>query len=194
MHFYSLSPLNVVVASALAGLVMLVFAQPAQAQQAVNAASAIAAFGEVAKTLQHPRCLNCHQADVPLQKSGRVHVPLVVRGVADNGVPGMSCNSCHALDTGNNAVTGVPGAPHWQLAPRSMNWAGMDVNGLCLMLRDPKRNGGRDGAALLAHMTKDALVLWGWNPGADREPVPMPHQQFLKHVATWVAGDMACKP
>ena len=39
------------------------------------------------------------------------------------------------------------------------------------MVKDKKRNGGRDFAALLKHVGEDKLVLWGWEPGGERAPV-----------------------
>ena len=43
---------------------------------------------------------------------------------------------------------------------------------LCAMLKDKRENGGRDFAALLDHVAKDGVVLWGWNPGGVRAPAP----------------------
>ena len=151
------------------------------------------AFEGVAEVLRHPRCLNCHQVDVPLQKAGRRHVPLVTRGVDNHGTAVLRCGNCHSTK-GNNAYSGAPGAPHWQLAPASMNWSGLSVPELCTMLKDPERNGGRDGEALLEHMGPhgDPLVLWGWAPGGDREPIPVAHEDFIGLLEVWVEGGMAC--
>ena len=59
-------------------------------------------------------------------------------------------------------------------------------------LGDLKRNGNRNGEALIKHMETDALVLWGWKPGAARETVSIPHAEFVQNLKTWVAGGMAC--
>lgn len=73
-----------------------------------------------------------------------------------------------------------------------MLWQGLSSGDLCRMLKDTARNGGRDGAKLIEHMESEPLVLWGWNPGGDRTPVPMPHDEFVNEVKTWVAGGMTC--
>jgi isoquinoline 1-oxidoreductase alpha subunit len=73
-----------------------------------------------------------------------------------------------------------------------MLWQGLSNGDLCRMLKDPARNGKRTGKNLLEHMETEPLVLWGWNPGPGREPVPIPHAQFVELVKTWVAGGMAC--
>ena len=121
----------------------------------------------------------------------RTHVPLVVRGPDNHGVSAMRCANCHN-DIGNNPTSGTPGAPHWQLAPLSMLWQGLSVGDLCRMLKNPKLNGNRTSRILVDHMDSDQLVLWGWNPGEGREPIPMPHQEFVDQMKVWVAGGTAC--
>jgi len=159
---------------------------------AATRAEGLAAWTQVAGVLKHPRCLNCHQAQVPLQgDSRRLHVPLVVRGPGNYGVGAMTCANCHNA-MGNNDTARVPGAPHWMLAPRSMLWQGLSDKQLCQQLKDPARNGKRTPAMLIEHMETEALVLWSWQPGAGREAVPMPHDQFVGHMKTWVAGGTPC--
>lgn len=161
-----------------------------------NRTQGIAAWTKIAEVLRHPRCLNCHQVSEPLQgNQPRPHVPRVARGPDNHGLPAMKCASCHG--SANNLASGAPGAGdgHWQLAPVSMNWQGLSLRQLCEQLKDPKRNGGRDGKALIAHMdrpTADPLVMWGWEPGADRNPVPMPHSEFVALVKVWVASEQPC--
>ncbi|MFC6980181.1 hypothetical protein [Microbulbifer taiwanensis] len=103
----------------------------------------------------------------------------------------MRCTNCHN-QKGNNPSSGVPGAPHWSLAPLSMSWADLSSAALCESLKDPKRNGGRSAEDLKKHMGEDKLVLWGWEPGAGREPVPVDHASFLQLLTTWVAAGMPC--
>ncbi|MBP0580186.1 hypothetical protein J8I29_12760 [Labrys sp. LIt4] len=156
---------------------------------------AVVAWGQIAAVLEHPRCLNCHQATVPLQgDSRRVHVPLVVRGPDNHGVGAMRCGNCHNAMS-NNETSGTPGAGHaglWQLAPISMLWQGLSSRELCEMLKDKTRNGNRDGAALIEHMEHEPLVQWGWHPGGTRQPVPMAHDDFVAAMKIWVQGGMAC--
>jgi len=155
-------------------------------------ATSLAAWTEIATVLQNPRCLNCHQLDSPLQDdSRRVHVPRVTRGPDNQGVGAMRCQNCHN-NMGNNPTSGTPGGLHWQLAPVSMLWQGLSSGDLCRAVKDPKHNGNRDGAALIRHMEDEPLVLYGWNPGKGREPVPIPHEKVVEDMKTWVAGGMAC--
>jgi hypothetical protein len=154
--------------------------------------ASLAAWDQIATVLQHPRCLNCHQLNSPLQgDSSRVHIPGVVRGPDDQGVGAMRCRNCHN-NMGNNPTSGTPGGLDWQLAPVSMLWQGLSSGDLCRTVKDPKHNGNRDGAALIRHMEDEPLVLYGWNPGRGREPVPIPHEKVVEYMKIWVAGGMAC--
>ena len=156
----------------------------------------LAAWEKVASVLQHPRCLNCHQVKYPLQGNvPREHVPRVERGTDNHGIAVLKCSNCHG--SANNLTSRVPGAGdgHWQLAPLSMNWQGLSLAELCRQLKDPKRNGNRDGKALIAHMDKptaDPLVLWGWEPGEGRDPIPIPHSDFVHLLKLWVDSGQVC--
>jgi hypothetical protein len=155
-------------------------------------ADSLAAWDKIAGILRHPRCLNCHQLNTPLQGDGRrVHIPPVVRGTDNLGMGTMRCRNCHN-ETGNNDMSGVPGAPHWQLAPASMLWEGLSIGDLCRMLKNPQLNGNRTPDALVEHMDTDKLVLWGWQPGGRREPVPISHKEFVDLLKVWVSNGTAC--
>src|SRR5271170_3151452 len=44
--------------------------------QSAGAGESLAAWGKIVTVLQHPRCLNCHQRNSPLQEdSRRMHIP-----------------------------------------------------------------------------------------------------------------------
>ena len=150
------------------------------------------AFGEIARVLRHPRCLNCHTlTSFPRQGDDRhPHANLVRRGQAGRGVPGMACGTCHQAE--NNPASGVPGRPNWHLAPLSMGWEGLSDGKLCRALKDPRRNGGRDLAALEAHLRSDPLVAYGWDPGANRQPVPLPREDLVKLMETWARAGAPC--
>jgi len=60
------------------------------------------------------------------------------------------------------------------------------------MIQDRKRNGDRDMAAMFKHVSEDKLVLWGWNPGGLRTPVPVPHDQFVAAFKTWMDAGAPC--
>ncbi len=134
-------------------------------------------FAPISAVLNHPRCMNCHpRDDRPRQGDDRhPHLQNVVRGADGLGFVNMRCTSCHGEE--NNLHSGLPGAPAWHLAPLSMGWQGLSDADLCTTLKDEKRNGGKTIAALVEHMEKDGLVLWGWNPGGDRAPMPLPLAQ-----------------
>ena len=91
-----------------------------------TAARSAALFTEAGKVLTSPRCVNCHPAgDRPLQgEAGRLHQPPVERGVDGFGAAAMRCSTCHQAT--NFEPAGVPGNPHWHLAPREMAMAGQD--------------------------------------------------------------------
>jgi hypothetical protein len=155
------------------------------------AARSRALFAEASRVLMHPRCVNCHpDGDTPHQRMLELHDPPVVRGPADRGVPGMECTTCH--QDRNQALTRVPGAPERHLAPIEMAWVGKSAAYICNQIKDPKRNGGRTLAQIVDHSAHDALVGWGWAPGADREPVPGTQAQFGALMAAWVQTGAHC--
>lgn len=161
-------------------------------------AAALAAFDTVQTVLQHPRCQNCHiPGDSPLQlDAGVAHAQNVQRGPDGKGVPGLPCATCHA-ESNPPASYGPhmpPGAPNWHLPPpeRKMVFIGLSKADLCATVKDPQRNGGKDLAALLEHVSHDKLVLWGWAPGVGRAPVSIPHDAFVASVKTWIGGGAPC--
>lgn len=155
-------------------------------------ARSAAMFVEATRVLLHPRCRNCHpDGDVPAQgDDGRPHDPPVFRGSDDHGVPGLECTSCH--QDRNLELARVPGAPKWALAPIEMAWVGRSAHAMCEQIKDPKRNGGMDLAAIVEHVTHDELVAWGWAPGHDREPAPGTQAQLGALVAAWVDSGAVC--
>jgi hypothetical protein len=152
----------------------------------------LAAFERIAAVLQSPRCLNCHpRGDRPRQgDDNRIHLMNVQRGADSNGVPGMRCMACHQAH--NNDYAGVPGAPHWHLAPASMGWTRLSIAELCRAILDPASNGGRSTADLLKHMTTDKLVLWAWQPGRGRTPPPLSQEDFKFALDLWAMAGAPC--
>lgn len=161
-------------------------------------AAAITAFATVQQVLQHPRCQNCHiPGDAPLQTdAGFVHAQNVKRGVDGKGAPGLPCSTCHG-DANPPASYGAhvpPGAPNWHLPPADQKMVFIDLPAaeLCAVLKDPKRNGGKDLPALVKHVKDDALVLWGWDPGEGRAPVPIAHADFVAAFMRWTDAGAPC--
>ena len=159
---------------------------------------AVAAFSTVQQVFQHPRCQNCHiPGDAPLQfNTGLPHAMGVVRGPKGHGAEGLSCSTCHG-DANLPASYGAhapPGAPHWGLPSpeHRMAWIGLSPRGLCELIKDQKRNGGRDFAALITHVSEDRLVAWGWNPGGARDPIPVPRGVFIAKFKEWAVAGGPC--
>jgi hypothetical protein len=151
-------------------------------------------FDPIAAVVQNPRCMNCHpRGDRPGNgENGRPHLMRITRGPDGHGAPGAGCSACHRSE--NSEFTFVPGAANWRIAPRSMGWKGLSKAELCAVLKDRNLNGGRDLAALVKHMgtDPDPLVLWGWNPGNGRAPVPIPHAEFVRLLKVWADAGGPC--
>ena len=161
-------------------------------------AQGVAAFATVQQVFQHPRCQNCHiPGDAPLQfDAGLPHAMEVRRGPDGHGAPGLPCAACHgeANPPASYGPHAPPGAPHWALPPpgQKMAWIGLPPAALCEMIKDKRRNGDRDFDALVKHVSEDELVLWGWNPGGERAPVPVPHEEFVAKFTQWAAAGCPC--
>lgn len=202
------TPLLLAAGAALAVLAVGAAVQPSLGQRAASAtelrpaasfagiadtqARSIALFEEAGKVLQHPRCVNCHPVgDRPRQTDSMLpHQPLVVRGKDGHGAPGMACATCHGQSNFDPAR--VPGDPHWHLAPASMAWEGKSLAQICVQLKDPKRNGNRDIAAILKHVSTDSLVKWGWDPGPGRTPAPGTNAEFAALLTAWADTGAHC--
>lgn len=157
-------------------------------------ARGVAIFQELGKVLKHPRCVNCHPVgNSPLQgEAMQPHQPPVQRGPANFGVAGMRCTTCHMPRNVDYAE--MPGHPEWMLAPKSMAWEGKSLGEICVQIKDPERNGGKDMAALIEHMSKDTLVGWGWTPGKGREPAPGSQEAFGVLFEHWADTGAHCPP
>lgn len=149
-------------------------------------------FEDMTKVLMHPRCLNCHPAgNRPTQGMDlHVHQMNVQRGPHDNGNVGLKCATCHQSE--NNENSGVPGAPKWGLAPKSMAWQGLTPGQICRVIKDKKKNHGMSLEKLIVHNGEDKLVAWGWNPGHGREPVPGTQKEFGELTKRWVESGAEC--
>jgi len=137
-------------------------------------------FDVVMSVLSSPRCTNCHPTDNRPRQTDlqAIHGFDVVRDATV-----QTCATCHHEE--NNEYSNVPGAPHWDLAPISMGWLGLSEAELATVLLDPEANGDRSHEELLEHMSEDGLVLWAWEPGGDREPPPIPHDEFVAALEAW---------
>ncbi|MBL9038503.1 MAG: Isoquinoline 1-oxidoreductase subunit [Archangium sp.] len=157
-----------------------------------DAARSKALFTEMHRVFSHPRCANCHPADdSPRQgMDSHRHDPPVTRGPDDHGVVGMECTTCH--QDANVALTRVPGAPKWHVAPIEMAWVGKSAGSICRQIKDRARNGGKSLEEIHEHLAHDALVAWGWAPGADREPAPGRQAQLGELTEAWIRTGAHC--
>src|SRR5262245_20272173 len=148
------------------------------------------------------RCINCHRAtDYPRQGDDRhIHQFRVVRGPDDRGAPGARCAACHQED--NERSSGVPGAPNWRLAPRSMAFerapgVAMGGKALCERLLDKTRNGNLGLRGLELHLAREALVQWAGSPGARKDgsprlPPPTSQEELSAAFKAWTAAGAPC--
>ncbi len=149
-------------------------------------------FDTMMAVIMHKRCMNCHPSgDQPKQgEDSHLHYFDVQRGEDGHGLAGYTCGSCH--QDSNNDFSGVPGAPHWHLAPKSMAWEGLSKNEIARSILDTEKNGGRSVEDIVKHLTEDALVLWAFEPGVDaegtpREKPPVSKDAFIEAVKAWAA-------
>jgi hypothetical protein len=162
--------------------------------QSSDRAAGLAAYARIASVLMSPRCMNCHpRGERPRQGDDRhVHLQNVQRGPDDRGMAVMRCTQCHQQH--NNDMAGVPGAPNWHVAPRSMAWEGLTAGEICRRVLDKQRNGGRSIADLVEHFKTDELVLWGFSPGVGRARPPLTRDEFEKAVEVWAKAGAPCPP
>jgi len=156
-------------------------------------------FNRLMDVVTHQRCMNCHPNDnIPRQgEDARQHILNISRGSNDKGFEATKCATCHQKE--NNSYSGVPGAPHWALAPLSMGWQNLSRRQIMERMLDPNLNGGKDHEALVKHMTEDPLVLWAWNPGVNingemREVPPLSEEEFKSVVLAWFENGAVIPP
>jgi hypothetical protein len=116
----------------------------------------------------------------------------VRRGLYGEGVAGLKCSICHQ-DHNLQGEHMPPGAPDWHLptAREPMIWEGLNDRQLCELFKNPSANGHRSANEIVQHMNT-RLVLWAWNPGEGRTPVPMPQNEFLAKAKEWASSGAAC--
>jgi len=73
-----------------------------------------------------------------------------------------------------------------------MAWQGKSLGQICEQIKDTKRNGGKDMAALIHHMAEDSLVGWGWKPGGNRKPAPGTQAEFGALIKAWADTGAVC--
>jgi hypothetical protein len=158
-------------------------------------ADAIEAWNVIYSVLQHPRCLNCHPAgDAPLQGDQSVpHQQDVQRGDDGHGMFAMKCQTCHQEHNAVGEHT-PPGGPDWHLPTKKMPlvFEGKSSAELCRQLQDQQRNDHHSMKEILDHIEHAPLVLWAWDPGQGRAPVPISHDDLVKATRTWITNGCGC--
>lgn len=201
--------MNLTIAALLAAAATTVFAAGSDLVVAnpgdVTTDEALDAWERIHAVASHPRCANCHtdEANVPMWSGPsygetRPHGMHINAGDSRTGAETLPCGTCHIERKGVNEVPHA--APHtghvWQLAPVAFLWFGQTSEFICEQMRDPARNGGRDGAGLVEHILHDAeleaFITWGFDPGGGREPAPGTMQEHLDDMIVWTAGGMPC--
>ncbi|QQA41599.1 hypothetical protein [Pelagovum pacificum] len=178
---------------------------PDFAGAAVSEEEGLSAWDRIEAVLTHPRCVNCHvEEGAPPMWSGpefgeaHPHGMNIQGGESRIGAELLPCQTCHRTSTAPNDVPHAP--PHagldWRLAPAEFVWFDRPGAEICAQLRDPDRNGGRDGDGLVEHILhdveSDGFIAWGFAPGAGRESAPGSLQDHLDDTARWVAAGMPC--
>ncbi|HWD86814.1 MAG TPA: hypothetical protein VG367_01725 [Mucilaginibacter sp.] len=156
----------------------------------------VAAFKQVYKVLQSPRCMNCHPSgDIPLQgDDSHLHTMSPHRGPDGMGMYAMKCSNCHQ-PTNTPGLHTPPGNPKWHLPPADMKmvFQGRTAHQLAKQIMDPNRNGHKNMQQLIAHAS-DTLVKSGWHPGEGRTLPPMSYAAFKKAWITWLTKGAYAPP
>ena len=190
-----------------AAVVALLLPGRVWSQSATTGAEGLDLWDRIHAVFSHPRCANCHVgADgVPLWSGAhyaragedagtvRAHGMNIRGGDSRDGAQTLPCSTCHT-DRNASTLHGPPGAPHWALPPVEMQWAGRSSAEICAQIKDPARNGGRTLEQVADHVGHDALVAWGWAPGAGREPAPFSAAEMLGFILAWDALGAPCPP
>ena len=118
------------------------------------------------------------------------------------------CGNCTVHRDGEAAQSGglvigfcLPGTVSESLARSAMPFVpnafiavfeGRTPAALCRQLLDPEQNGNMDADDIVNHISKDPLVLWGWEPGDGRSLPPLSHAEFEALMVKWVEMGAAC--
>jgi hypothetical protein len=73
-----------------------------------------------------------------------------------------------------------------------MVFIGLSPRNLGQVINDRRTTGGKDLAAMLAHLRDDKLVAWGWNPGAQRTLPPATREATFAAFKTWIDAGAPC--
>lgn len=149
----------------------------------------------------HPRCANCHTgaSDRPMWSGPsygktRPHGMGVRAGESRIGAEFLLCSTCHSYSEIPQTIPHA--APRvgatWQLAPVEADWFQQSSHGICMQLRNPDLNGGRNFVELAEHLEHDRILHWAWSPGPGREPAPYSLEEHMIDMLLWGAAGQPC--
>ena len=154
---------------------------------AVAASEDGALFTAFVPVLRHPRCMNCHsQGDFPRQgDDGHPHAMNVRRGPHGHGVTAEKCSTCNDF-----AVSGIA----FSKVFNKVTDADANLDALLLEGRSPLVAGNYQftPTGLSKFKASDKLVMWAWDPGEGRLPVPLSHDEFSAKVKQWADSGAPC--
>jgi hypothetical protein len=157
--------------------------EPARAKE-----EGLALFAKMMPVFGHARCANCHGLVSPTNDThpgGKI--PDVVITSAGMLESNDQCLVCHSDKTFRSPLppnekgsedteesTELPDAGRWRLPPPSMHFAGKSTLKVCEQMQAWVEENGKADAGVLAHLTNDPLIAWGFegrSAGA-RDPEP----------------------
>jgi len=87
-----------------------------------------------------------------------------------------------------------PGSPGWRLPPpkAKMVFNGLSPRELCRSIKNRCAMGGKDLAAMMAHIRDNGQVAWGWAPGGNRAVPPASRAETVSAFRTWMNAGAPC--
>lgn len=167
----------------------------------VDEQTGLDAWFRIYEVASHPRCANCHTgaSDRPMWSgpsygTARPHGMRIRAGESRIGAEYLLCSTCHSYSERPQTVPHA--APRvgasWQLAPAEADWFGRSSQEICVQLKDPGRNGGRNYKDLADHLGHDTILHWAWSPGPGREPAPYSLEEHVMDMHIWGAAGQPC--
>jgi hypothetical protein len=104
--------------------------------------------------------------------------------------PRYLCDSCHTSE-----LTGLP--PATWLAPKDLDWTGMDARQTCLFVKRGLGVDRGDSGKLLRHLLGDSRIRWalenGIRPDGPQPTVPGGYAEWKQEVEAWEKDGMLCE-
>lgn len=173
-------------------------------EPALSEEQALETWAKIHEVFSHPRCANCHvpadnrprwsgpsYANYYPQEGEPYHGMNINGGDSRHGEETIGCRTCHQV-TNSPLLHGPPGSESWELAPLEMQWWNKTSREICEQIKNPETNGDRTLEDVADHITHDALVLWGWDPGPGRESAPYSPEEVERFILDWAEAGAPC--